>query len=179
MTYVNEYNSLIEHNNRRNNRHQRSSVRAASIASTGSRPNSRPTSGNESSHFTDSHRALGHESHSYNSVYLNSSGNGSIRGDNRLSGQNHGQNRPGSRHETGNASSNSAISSRKNKSSKRDTNKDKSLSFDQNNCIFSSKEAKATYAVLVLILHFILLSIPFITTAVAWTLTNVVHAVTI
>lgn len=41
----------------------------------------------------------------------------------------------------------------------------------------SSKEARSTYVFLVILLHFILLSMPFLNTSQAWTLTNLVHAV--
>ena len=41
----------------------------------------------------------------------------------------------------------------------------------------SSKEARSTYVFLVILLHFLLLSMPFLNTSQAWTLTNLVHAV--
>ena len=41
----------------------------------------------------------------------------------------------------------------------------------------SSKEARSTYVFLVILLHAFLLSMPFLNTSQAWTLTNIVHAV--
>jgi len=52
----------------------------------------------------------------------------------------------------------------------------RNLTIDQA-CFLSSKEAKSTYVVLVISLHWILLSMPLLNTAQAWTLTNVIHAV--
>jgi len=46
----------------------------------------------------------------------------------------------------------------------------------QNLWFLSSKEARSTYVFLVVILHFCLLSTPFLNTAQAWTLTNVGHS---
>lgn len=50
-------------------------------------------------------------------------------------------------------------------------------SANSSSCILSSKEAHLTYLVLIISLHFILLSMPFLSTSLAWTLTNVFHAV--
>ena len=41
----------------------------------------------------------------------------------------------------------------------------------------SSKEARSTYVFLVILLHAMLLSMPFLNTSQAWTLTNLLHAV--
>lgn len=41
----------------------------------------------------------------------------------------------------------------------------------------SSKEAQWTYTFLVVVLHFVLLSMPFLNTAQAWTSTNVIHSI--
>lgn len=151
MTYLDQYSSLAEHNRRSN---RRAGVRAASISSTGtgSRPNSRPTSGNEghSDSITSHHRSRD-----------STGGRDSLTHRDRELRDRTKKNKDGA----GNKNKNVDAAGN-------------NLSFDNNNCIFSSKEAKSTYVVLVMSLHFILLSVPFITTAVAWTLTNVVHSVT-
>jgi len=54
----------------------------------------------------------------------------------------------------------------------------RNLLIDQNVCFLSTKEAKSTYCVLLICLHFSLLSMPFLNTAQAWTLTNVIHSFT-
>lgn len=46
----------------------------------------------------------------------------------------------------------------------------------QNLWFLSSKEARSTYVFLVIVLHFMLLSMPFLNTSQAWTLTNVFHS---
>jgi hypothetical protein len=44
------------------------------------------------------------------------------------------------------------------------------------NCSWlNSKGTWVTYIIFTLMLHFVLLSLPFLTTPVAWTLTNVLH----
>lgn len=49
-------------------------------------------------------------------------------------------------------------------------------SANSSSCILSSKEAHLTYLVLIASLHFILLSMPFLSTSLAWTLTNCLHS---
>jgi hypothetical protein len=121
MTYLTQYTSLVDRNRRARTR---SSVRAASISSNGSRPNSRPTSGADDGNLSSASRS-------------------GVR-----------------------------------KRGKRREEEQNILNFDQQSCILSTKEAKSTYVVLIIVLHFILLSIPIFTTSVAWTLTNVIHSVT-
>lgn len=44
-----------------------------------------------------------------------------------------------------------------------------------NSTYFSSKGMWVTYAILVAFLHYVILSLPFLSVAMAWTLTNVIH----
>jgi hypothetical protein len=44
-----------------------------------------------------------------------------------------------------------------------------------NSSWLNSKGTWLTYVIFTLILHFVLLSLPFLSTPVAWTLTNVLH----
>lgn len=46
-----------------------------------------------------------------------------------------------------------------------------------NSSWLNSKGTWVTYIIFTLILHFVLLSLPFLSTPVAWTLTNVLHSI--
>jgi hypothetical protein len=44
-----------------------------------------------------------------------------------------------------------------------------------NSCYFNSKGIWVTYVIVVAILHYVFLSLPFLTVAMSWTLTHVIH----
>ena len=44
-----------------------------------------------------------------------------------------------------------------------------------NTSYFNSKGMWVTYVILVLFIHYVFLSLPFLSVAMAWTLTNVLH----
>ena len=44
-----------------------------------------------------------------------------------------------------------------------------------NSTFFNSRGMWITYIIIVIIVHYMLLSLPFLSIAVAWTLTNVIH----
>lgn len=93
---------------------------------------------------------------------------------------NSGHSRPNSRPTSANEDGYTSTASNKSRRSRKklkDEKENSNLFFDQSSCILSSREAQTTYLVLVICLHFILLSIPFFTTPLAWTLTNFLHAV--
>jgi len=44
-----------------------------------------------------------------------------------------------------------------------------------NSTFFNSRGMWITYVIIVILVHYMLLSLPFLSVAVAWTLTNVIH----